>query len=386
MAYSIKKNTTVFIEPEVTQGLYVAPTGTGSGIMVLADGFELNPSAEMLDRNVFVSTIDNPDSKVGIKAASGTIPVELRAGVSNAVPEWGLLAQSALGGLHTRASVTNSTTSNTSSVLNVASTTGFNIGDIVLVTDASYYHVSPIKAIVTNTSIELELAAGGAFADGAVIQKSHNYYAASSGHPSFSLTKYVESAVTEYSAGCMCNSMALEGWTTGGYASLNFGFDGMSYSRSVAAPTYAPAPDTTLPPVILSACIWQDFSPLAINELSISVENTVGQIKSTCSSNGIISTRATNRTITGTINPYKLTDSVAQFTKFTAGTTFSLFGYAYNPGTGIIKSDVVAFFLPHCQITELAEADLDGVLQDQLSFRATSGSSGTGVAMYLASF
>ncbi len=374
---TIKKNIKLAIEEETTQGTAVSPTGASSFISPLADGLEVKPDREFLERGNLVSTIGTAKSKTGIKAVSGAIPVEMKAGDSFAAPEYGLLIEGALGTKRSVSSEITSGTSHTTDTIYLSDTSDLNVNDIILVKESGAYHVSPITAISANTSITLLVAADNAFSDNVVISKVTNYAPADSGHPSFTVSKYVEDAVLEQAAGCMISGMTLENFTTGQYANLNFSFEGMSYTRTLTSPSYTPSLDSSTPPVVLSACVYQDGTELPVNDFSLSLENTLGKITSTCSSNGTTAIKVTGRKITGTINPYKKDNDIAQWTKFDNNTLFSLFAYAYNPtSTSGEFEEVVAFYMPNCQISEIAEADKDGVLQDALSFVATSGEAG----------
>ena len=106
---------------------------------------------------------------------------------------------------------------------------------------------------------------------------------------------------------------------------------------------------------------------------------------STCSSNGRISSRPTERTITGTFNPYKQDDDISICTKFECNEKFSLFGFAKLPNCpdNGEYDGVVAFYLPDCRITEITEADQDGLLQEEVSFQASRGHRGTDEELYL---
>ena len=52
MGYTIKNNTKVAIKKETTEGVYVAPSAGADYNQVLADGLEMSPSRDLLERNV----------------------------------------------------------------------------------------------------------------------------------------------------------------------------------------------------------------------------------------------------------------------------------------------------------------------------------------------
>lgn len=375
MADTILRNTKVALEKEVTEGTLLLPTAAGSFVAVTQDSVNelVVPTKEMLERAALSATLDSEASRSGIKSVNGTIQVEYKAGEAGAVPEYGMLVESALGATDAAVAAITTTTGNTTSVLNVTSTTGLVVGDIVLVKEAGAYHVSPIKTIVTDTSVELLVAAAVAFSDAVQFEKIQDYRTADSGHPSFSITKYSGASanyVRETGAGCKVASLALENWTTGQQPTLSFGYEGMSYTTTLNAPAYTPDMDESLPVIALKACVYQDGVAVGVNEFTMSLENTLAYKTTTCSTNGRIGSKVTGRNLTGTLNPYKQDDSIANFTAWDTNDTFSLFAWAGNPtSTAGEYSEIVAIYIPEAQFTEIAQADQDGLLQESLSFK-----------------
>ena len=374
----ILEKTTLFLEEEETEGTYVAPSAAASAVSVLKSGVNelIVPSKEVLERENTNASLDDAASRTGIKSVSGTLPLEFKAGDSEAVPEYGICVESALGDTSAASSDLSTGADHTTSVINMASTTGLAIGDIVAVKDASgnIIHVSPISALTTNTSITLLVADSAAFADTVTVKKMVDYKTADSGHPSFSATKYETGSdsdyIETYGAGCKITTMAIENFVTGQMPTISFSFEGMSFSESASSPSYSPTYDDSLPVVALGACIYQDGTSLSMSEFSLSLENTLGYKTTTCSSNGRVGSRVTNRSITGSLMPYKQDDSVAQYTNWLNDATFSIFGYAYNPDSSGNLTEVVAFYLPSVQITERSQSDNEGLLQESLTYTA----------------
>lgn len=379
MALTIKDNTIYAVEIEDTEGTYKAPTAATSYVQTLADGAELTPAKELLERNIFNGSIGKTTPRTGTKSVSGALPVEFRAGeTEGSVPEYDALLRSAMG---TRKSTDGAITKtgNTASVLQIedADISEFAVNDIVMVKEAGAYHVSPISAVDATggaANITLAIPAAAAPADNVVVAAATTYSLADSGHPSLSISKYLESNYLEQATGCRVSSFALENFTTGQLASFNFGFEGLSFDQSVTASPFTPDFQDSLPPIILNACVFQDGVNVDVNELSFSMENTLGFVTATCSPNGRISSRITERSITGSFNPYKDDASTAQFDLFNNNTEYSLFAFAYNPtATAGEFENVVAVYLPKVVTTEMSEADQDNVLQHSLSFSAGRG-------------
>lgn len=395
MAIAVKNNTVYAVEVESTEGTYVAPTAADSSyVQVLSDGAELTPAKETLERNIFNGSIGMSTPRVGQRTVTGAMPVEMRAAdTEGAAPEADALFRSALGSRRqvtaTTIDATDSGGTHTTTRAYLADADGskYSVGDTVTVKVSGDYHTSPIVAVSSaagDSYVDFLVAADSAFSDSDEIAAVTTYVTADSGHPSLSISKYIEAAVLEQATGCRVTSLALENFTTGQLASFNFGFEGLDFDRSITAQPHTPDYDDTLPPIILSACVYQDGTQIQVNEVSFTVENTLGFATSTCSENGRISGRVTERSVSGTMNPYKTDDSIADFTKFKNNTEFSLFGSAHIPSSTAGQFDnTVAFYMPKCIITELGETDQDGLLQETVAFSASRGADASTEEIYI---
>jgi hypothetical protein len=392
MSDTIKNNLKVAVMVEASEGTYLAPSSADAFISPLSDGFEINPAKELLERNNLNSSIGKSTARGGMKSVTASISVEAKAnGVAGAEPEYSPLLKAALGTSRQNTTVvTTKASGNTATVLQIqdADISKFNVGDIILVKQTGAYHLSPVisKTTGTGTATITMLVAhpSGDCSDSVTIEKFTTYFTANSGHPTLSLSKYVENARLEQAAGCRVSSMSLNNFSTGQLADLSFSLEGLNFDHSLTPPAYTPSYDLALPPIVLSAYVYQDGSALAINELSLNVENSLAYKTSTASPNGKISSRITERVVTGSINPYKQDDSIANFTKFKNDTEFSVFGYMAVPnGTAGEFKDVVAFYMPKCMISEYSEGDQDGLLQENLSFSASRGADGSNEELYI---
>jgi hypothetical protein len=382
MSIAVKNTTSIAIEEEVTEGTYVTPSAATSYVQTLDSGVEIKPTKELLERNIFAGTIGKITPRTGQRSVSGSIPTECRAfSTEGSAPEPNSLLKSALGLRRQNTTVvTTKSSGNTGTVLAIqdADISKFNVGDIILVKEAGAFHVSPITAKTTGTGTAtitlLVSKPSGNFSNSVTIAKFTTYTVAESGHPTLSVTKFLDSAITEKAIGCRVNKFDLQNFTTGKIPTLNFGFDGLNFDRVLAAPVYTPSYDQALPPIVLDAKAYVDGSAILINELSFSLENSVGFSTAISSANGKIASRVTSRKVTGSINPYQDTASISNYTKFVANTEFSLFAYAKND-TGVAGefNNIVAVYMPKCLITELGQGDADGLVQESISFQASRG-------------
>lgn len=388
----IKQNTIIGIKEESTEGTYAPPAAATDYMTPLEDGFEWNPAREVIDRGLLNASPGKETPRLGIKSVTGALPAEFRAsGTEGGDVDHGLLLKGALGAKRSGVTKT-STTANTSTQINLTDGDGANfaVGDIVVIKRAGMHEARPITAVSTtpgSNSITLAFAlANGAPPDGTVVSAFTTYYTAAIGHPPLSLSYYYANEIRAAAIGSKVNSMSLDNWQTGQVASLNFGFEGLTFTQVDGAAPHTPTYDTGIPPIILSACVYRNGVAIDINAMGLSLANTLGFITSTCSPNGRTKSRVTEREITGNINPYKDDTSVAYFDDWVAGTEFSLFAVAYNPSstTGeFTMGSVVGLWLPQCFTTEYGVGDVESILTDDLSFRATRGAQGTSEEMYL---
>lgn len=379
MALMVKKNQAWAVEIEGTEGTYVAPTAANKFVQTLADGSELSRSKELLERAIFTSSIGQTAPRTGMFTAGGTLPVEARAAkVEGEAPEFDALMRAALGARRQIAATHAIEAGPTASILPITNAdTIYEVHDIIMVKEPGKFHVSPVKA-ATAAHVELEIPMPEVPTVGTVIAKVTNYKVADSGHPSLSVSRYLENAVLQKAVGCKVTTMTLEGFATGQLPSFKFGFEGLNFDSVIEAPPFTPAYSDQVPPIILGGKVYQDGVEIDINELTLSVENTLAFKTSIAAENGRVSSRVTERKNTGSINPFQDSASLSNFLKFKQNVPFSLFAYAMLPSTTTPGefSGVVAVWMPNCLITELAEADQDGLLQDAITYSANRGNSG----------
>ena len=359
----------------------------------------MSPSKELISRSISNGSLGESTPRSGIKSVSGNMVVEARThSTPGTAPEYHELMKAALGNSRTAVTKTSSDAddvggnaySDTIIRLADADANTYNVGDIVMTKRSGAYHISPV-ASVNNTAGQVEIVLlqtdpAGAYVDGIAIEALVTYYPADSGHDSVSVSKWIEGAVLEQADGCKITSVGLENFSTGQLPTWNFAFEGLSFDRTVSARPHTPSFDTALPPIVLSAGLYMNGGAtcLDVTNVSFSLENSLGFATSICNENGRSSSRVTERKITGTFNPPKTDDSVADFTKYDANTEFSLFGYAYVPtSTAGEYGNVVAFYLPQCIMTEIGEGDEDGLLTNEITFSATRGAAGTSQELYI---
>lgn len=395
MATPIAKNTTIIgVAEEGPEGTYAAPSAATSYVQPLEDGFEMTPAKELVERSILTSSVGQVTPRVGLKSVTAALPVELRgSGVEGGMPDFDLLLESALGTKRLLAArvTTKAAPAHTTTVLQIedADIASLRVGDVILILEAGSHSVHAITAKTTGigTATVTYSPARAVFPSASVqIAKFVTYLPANASHLPLSLSYYWANEILQKAIGCKVTSLAVENFSTGQVASFNFGLEGLTFDEVNGSAPHTPVYDTGLPPLILQACLFQDGVELQINEFALSLENTLGFLTSTCSASGRIKSRVTDRSISGSFNPYKDDTSVDQFTKFNANSEYSLFISAYNPSSvaGEIQlGSVVGIYLPKCITIEKVVGDQEGLLVDNINFRATRGDSGSMDEMFL---
>lgn len=380
----LKANSVIGIAEEGTEGIYTAPPDALSFIQPLEDGFEMSPAKELVERGILDGSIGQATPRVGTKSVTGTLPVEFRAsGLEGGVPDFDLLLQSCLGNRRQIAARVTTKAGNGTSQLEIqdADIANFTKGDSIVILEAGDYSIHVITAVdpsAGTANITYLPARSVAPADNVEISKTTVYYPANSGHKPLSLSYYWGNEIRQSAIGCKIASLSIDSFQTGQVASFNFGFEGLTFDEVDGVAPFTPTYDSGLPPLILEACVFQDGVQIDLNEFTLSLENTLSFLTSTCSQNGRIKSRINSRSITGSINPYKDDTSVDQHTKFNANTPYSLFIRAYNPDdTNVVSlGSVVTLWLPNCISVEKTVGDQDGTLIDNIAFQATRGDDG----------
>jgi len=367
----------VFVEKEVTEGLYVPEAAGSSAVEVLSDGLEFTPSREALERNNRTSSVETVAGRVGIKSMSGSVPVELKAGTTDgALPRAKHLWEALLGDYRQGAAQnTTKSSGNTATKLQIedADIVDYAVGDIIKIEEAGAHVVTPITAVDDTggaANITVLIPHISAYTDSVTIAPFSTFFHAS-GAPTLSITNYLGGDIREKAIGMRPVSAEISNFATGQLAEVPFSLEGLDFDRAVGTPLYTPSYDTVEPPVILSSCIFIDGVSIDVNSFSLSIANEVGFKTSTCSENGRISSRITRLNLTGSINPYMEDDDVARFDLFNENTSFSLFVSTGNPDSvsGELK-ECIGIYLPNCKLSELQTGDEDGIHTDIMNYIA----------------
>lgn len=388
MADLNKLETVVAITEEVTEGTYVAPTAATQYVQPLEDFVGFTPTRDLVERNILRPNLAQITPRTGTKRAEASLATEFRAsGTEGGVTDFDLLLQSAIGDVTSNSQVTTKT-GNSSSVLQIedADIGNFAVGDGFIILESGSHHHAVVTAVDTTASAaNITYAPTASFTptDNVVVSAYSAYRARSSGStaPSLSLTAYLgDGGVSQRITGMKCSSMSVDNFTTGSIASFNFGLNGLNLTENLESSPFTPSFDSGVPPLILSACIYQDGTQIDVNNFSVNVENELAERLTTCDANGLTALNLTRRTITGSLDPYKSDVDTDQFDNFDGNTEYSLIILAATPSATageLSLGSAISIYLPNCITTEFTPQDLNNIIQDGMSFQATGGASGS---------
>jgi hypothetical protein len=377
MTTLVKGQSSLYIVPEVSEGDYLAETDINQALEPLQDGLEFSLSREEIERKTLTNTIETVEPRLGLKTITGSIPMEFKAGaVAGAEPRGAMLYESLLGGKRSIASVSITKEGNTETVLQIENVdiAKYRKNDVILIKTPGKFEARPILAVDdTEDACTITLAIPLKYlpADNVEIEKALVYFHDKES-PSFSVTHYAGGEIKEKISGVKSISASLEGWTANETPSFSFSVEGVDLAKEVAQPTLSPdfANDAQVP-VIMHACAWLGEEEIDYTELGLSIENTKADLISACSPSGKIGTRKTAFTVSGSINPYMKDDNLDRWNKFEQNQITSLFTYAFNPTTTDGEfNQVVAIWIPNLKITNMPAGDTDGVLMDNIEFKA----------------
>lgn len=387
----IKDDSIWAVVEESSEGTFAGPASATDGyIQARVEGTALDGQQEVKERNVFTGTLTAANPRIGMKGTSGTLSAEAKAsGTEGGVPDYSALVESILPEVTTiSANKTTKSSGNTGSALQIedADIGVFSVNDIIVVKETGGHHPCVITAVdATGGAANITISpakASGSFSNSVVISKSVTYKPADSGHISFSVSNYLANALRQSGIGCRTSSMKLSNFTTGELPSLDFGFEGMTFTTTAStSASHTPTFDSSLPSVVLQSRIYKDGTSIAIEGVEWSVEQPIKFLMATSSANGKTAGRAAGkRKVTGSFAPYTDETSVAAFTSWAAGTTFSLFGFTAVPTSTSGEytfGTFVCFYLPNCFTTSVKYQDADGVVTEAIEFQATGGNTGS---------
>lgn len=231
MTVGLSRASTYAIKKETTTGTYIAPT-SGSDFVPLRPKNELSFNPEILTSDELLNDIGASKGSIGKQSVSGSHSAYLKhSGVEGQEPELGVLYESIFGSKAVAGTEYDTVSSSTTTVIKVNTGEGasFQVGQALLIKDSTNgYSIRNIASIVGD-DLYLNFKLGSAPASGVNLGKCVLYVPASSGHPTFSVTKYLGSGhAIESGAGNTTTELSIKA-DANAFAEVDFSFEGTKY-------------------------------------------------------------------------------------------------------------------------------------------------------------
>lgn len=229
MAVSGSVKASVFsVKAESTSGEYEAPA-SGSDFVPLRPKSDLKYEPEQLESDELLNDIGASKSAVGKSVVTGSHSAYLKhSGVEGQEPEVGIFYESLFGTKYIVGTEKTALALSTTTVIKVTSGGDFRQGQALLVKKASGYKIVNVASISGN-DLTVNFALDSAPPATTLLGKAVEYIPASSGHPTFSTTKYLGNGhAIETSAGNTTTEATFK-LDANGYAEVEFAFTGTKY-------------------------------------------------------------------------------------------------------------------------------------------------------------
>jgi len=387
MTIGVLKNSSLFaVVEEVTEGTAVDPT-LGSQFIQVLDAVEQTPAKELIDRAVITPNKGKIQPRVSTSSVSGTIPTEFKAsGTEGDAPETDILWKSLLG---VRRQITSRITTGTGHTTNTLNIIGHSleVGDIIVILEANNYWSAAIESVDGVDDVTFYPTAPFTPSDAVELAETTTYRAEGNAEPAFTFSAYWGNEIKEQGIGCKASACSIENITTGQTPSSNFSYEGLSFDEADEVAPVTPSFDPSLPPIALSMVVAYNDVCLDMNETSLSIENTVSFLTSVKSDDGRVSSRISERAVSGTLTPYLDDTDLSIFNIFKNNTEAPLFVSAFNvdpANAGQFElGSMVAYYCPNTLITGLTKADLEGTLTRPIEFQANTGATGDLIEIFV---
>jgi len=294
MAVGQAKATIQAIKKEVTAGVYLPPS-VGTDFIAIRPGAELALEPELVDNEELIGDI-GISKKINVgEATTGANPAYLRhSGIEGQEPQTGIFWESLLGSKYIVATEQSAASSSTVSVVKVGSGLGasFRQGQALLVKKNGGFEVANIASI-SGDDLTLAFNLDSAPSVGTKLGKACLYIPTPTGHPTFSITKYLgNDYAIEASAGNTVTEAAIT-MDAKGLGNVEFSFAGTKYFYNpitvTATSKYLDVTDDTgtfsvsveektyKTPVELAEAINASLSSASTETYTFSYSNTTGK-------------------------------------------------------------------------------------------------------------
>lgn len=381
----LKNKTVVAVVKEVTEGTAIDPSAGAEFIQVL-EGITNDPAKELVERAVITPLKGKIQPRTSTRSSSGSIPIEWKSSGTEGADdlETDVLYESMLGGKQ-QITVRDAVELGSTASAFVVTGHGLSKGDFLHIMEPGAHHLAFVKSVDGVDDFTITPPMPSAPTVATEYAKSTTYFA-SDAEPTFTETIYWGDEIKEQVPGCRIASGSFENIATGQTPNVTMAVQGLDFSEVDGSAPVAPAYNSALPPVALSSIVSFGGACIDMDELGFSIENTISNLTSVCSDSGILASRISERSVTGSISPYLDDANIDNFTKFTNNTNFELIVAFANPSAVDGEFDLgsaVGAYMPQCIFTALPKADKDGVLTQAGEFQAHTSSTGTEIEIFL---
>jgi len=386
MAIGVLKNKTlVALVEEVTEGTPIDPSAGAEFIQVL-DGITNDPAKELVERAVITPLKGKIQPRTSTRSASGSLPLEWKASGTEGADdlEAGIAYEALLGG-KTQISARDEVEATSTASAFLVTGHGLTVGMFLHILEPGAHHLAFVKSVEGVDDFTITPPMPGAPTPGTEYAKSTVYFA-DDNEKTFTETIYWGDEIKEQIDGVRPASCSFENIVTGQTPNASFSLQGLNFTEVDGSAPVTPVYNDTLPPIALSATVSMGGACIDMDELSFSVENTISNLTSVCSADGIIASRISERAVAGSLTPYLDDADVSNFTKFNENTDFELIVTLANPSgvDGELEiGSAIGAYMPQCIFTALPKADKDGTLTQAGEFQAHTGATGDKVEIFL---
>jgi hypothetical protein len=230
MTLGLNRASSLAFKTEVTAGEYLEPT-SGAEFVPLRPKSEIKYEPESLASDELLNDIGEAKAAVGKEKVSGSHAAYVRhSGVEGQEPEVGILYESILGSKHVMGTEYDTVSSSTTSIVKVNTGEGasFTAGQALLLKNSAGYEMRNIASI-SGDNLTVNFALNNAPASGVNLGKAVTYKPAATGHPTFSITKYVGGGFAKEASAGNTTTEASFKLEANKFGEVDFSFEGTKY-------------------------------------------------------------------------------------------------------------------------------------------------------------
>ena len=369
MADLIWRNATLYARKESTEGTALAPDGTYA---ILARDLAPNLQRDFHERK-YPGSYGKRAGVIGAQTAPGLgFVTELKGNGSNNTPEIDELLENAFGAVSAGGASTTTTSGSTTTTINVTSSTGFTVGNMVNIqlTSGGVFEMAMITAVPNGTSLTVSPALTAAPDASTTVDEARTYQLVIPPSGVNSLTMDVfynsDSGASQYDrfVGCHCSSLKMSSPRAGSIPMWAWEFLAWNWTQAVNGTRYAStAYDTTSPKPGLASKFKIAGTLTDIHDLELDLGLVCSPKFSQNSTLGIYGTPIVDANPTVSFKLHPAHTSVAQFTGWTAETAVSLIQQFGNS-----RFNTWAWYAPSATRTSVGRGDDAGVHTNEIVF------------------